>query len=181
MTFSSIPPLPQWKGNSTSKVAVHDQKSSQAWCLRRMPRNWGSEVEVLGMSMFASLRILNICCIFFIFFHGGVDWQFLADEIHGLPSSGALPCEGVTTFKATRQRSRLLESQPGFGYQTNPCPTKSATSSPGEACVHGDAHLGNIMWHHGQLRLIDFDMTSVGPVGTVPWLCQIRGHHSCSM
>ena len=34
-----------------------------------------------------------------------------------------------------------------------------------EVCVHGDAHLGNIMWHRGELRLIDFDMTAVGPAG----------------
>ncbi|CAJ1398136.1 unnamed protein product [Effrenium voratum] len=32
-------------------------------------------------------------------------------------------------------------------------------------CVHGDAHLGNIMWHKGELRLIDFDMTLLGPAG----------------
>ena len=38
-----------------------------------------------------------------------------------------------------------------------------------EVCVHGDAHLGNIMWHRGQLRLIDFDMTAVGPAGADAW------------
>ena len=31
--------------------------------------------------------------------------------------------------------------------------------------MHGDAHLGNIMWHHGEMKLIDFDMTAVGPAG----------------
>ena len=34
-----------------------------------------------------------------------------------------------------------------------------------QVCVHGDAHLGNIMWHQGHLRLIDFDMTAVGRAG----------------
>ncbi|CAK9101013.1 APH domain-containing protein [Durusdinium trenchii] len=34
-----------------------------------------------------------------------------------------------------------------------------------QACVHGDAHLGNIMWHEDRLRLIDFDMTAPGPAG----------------
>merc|ERR1711924_287291 len=29
--------------------------------------------------------------------------------------------------------------------------------------VHGDAHAGNIMWHQGQLRIIDFDMAAPGP------------------
>ncbi|CAE7930674.1 unnamed protein product [Symbiodinium sp. KB8] len=42
-------------------------------------------------------------------------------------------------------------------------PTKGLTSR--SVCVHGDAHLGNIMWHRGELRLIDFDMTAVGPAG----------------
>lgn len=32
--------------------------------------------------------------------------------------------------------------------------------------VHGDSHPGNIMWHQGSLRLIDFDMTSLGPAGS---------------
>ena len=38
-----------------------------------------------------------------------------------------------------------------------------------QVCVHGDAHLGNIMWHRGQLRLMDFDMTAVGPAGAEAW------------
>eukprot|EP00435_Cladocopium_sp_Y103_P054673 s391_g17.t2 len=42
-------------------------------------------------------------------------------------------------------------------------PRNGVTTST--VCVHGDAHLGNIMWHRGQLRLIDFDMTAVGPAG----------------
>ena len=37
--------------------------------------------------------------------------------------------------------------------------SKSGAVMVPEVCVHGDAHLGNIMWHQGNLRLIDFDMT----------------------
>eukprot|EP00928_Gymnodinium_smaydae_P075715 TRINITY_DN58734_c0_g1_i1.p1 TRINITY_DN58734_c0_g1~~TRINITY_DN58734_c0_g1_i1.p1 ORF type:complete len:374 (+),score=49.29 TRINITY_DN58734_c0_g1_i1:47-1168(+) len=33
-------------------------------------------------------------------------------------------------------------------------------------CVHGDSHVGNIMWHDSSLRLIDFDMTAPGPAGS---------------
>ncbi|CAK9101058.1 APH domain-containing protein [Durusdinium trenchii] len=43
-------------------------------------------------------------------------------------------------------------------------PSGTAVSSR-KACVHGDAHLGNIMWHEDRLRLIDFDMTAPGPAG----------------
>ena len=47
-------------------------------------------------------------------------------------------------------------------------------------CVHGDAHLGNIMWHQGEVRLIDFDMTAVGPAGAdlayIVLMLQLRLH-----
>ncbi len=60
--------------------------------------------------MLHETQVFVTFCDYAVFSYGGVDWQFLADEIHGLPSSGALPREGVTTFKATR----IIESQPGY-------------------------------------------------------------------
>ena len=75
----------------------------------------------------------------------GVDWELVQREIGALPSNPALPTGGPSIVKA--------------GW-----PWCLAGLGP-EATVHGDAHLGNIMWHRGQLKLIDFDMTAVGPAG----------------
>lgn len=102
-------------------------------------------------------RLWWLCCIFF---HGGVDWQFLADEIHGLPSSGALPSEGVTTFKATRQRS-FLESQPGRYVRVKALDIKSilAAQSQQQRVRVRPAFMGMHTW-----------ATSCGTTGSWDWL-----------